>query len=211
MNALALLLNEMAAPGIPSPEPQVRRGSNTASLTSPRLDERCGNYAPLLNQVPPPKEHSQQALKSRERDLQGERQKEERGQVPVELPSPAQSPTPGFLPSVAASLAPHTRASPAPQAPSGCSGLWDLGGTSAGLRGVSNPQISSRPSCRPSLRFSRRSAGFLLWGSVPPLVLAQISSPRFPLRALCGSHPSLPGSKGTGPHHLEAWPFIRLS
>lgn len=78
--------------------PRLEEEIITASLTSPPLDELCGNYAPLLNQVPPPKEHSQQALKSRERDLQGEKQKEERGQVPVELPSPAQSPTPGFLP-----------------------------------------------------------------------------------------------------------------
>ena len=187
--------------------PRLEEEIITASLTSPPLDELCGNYAPLLNQVPPPKEHSQQALKSRERDLQGEKQKEERGQVPVELPSPAQSPTPGFLPWVAVSLVPHTRASPAPQAPSRCSGLWDLGGTSAGLCGVSNPQISSLPSCRPSLSFSRRSAGFLLSGSVPPLVLAQISSPRFPLRALCSLCPSLPGSKGTGLHHLWGLAF----
>lgn len=104
MNALALLHNEMAAPRISSPEPQIRRESNTVNLITPPLDYLWGNYSPLLNQVPPPKKHSQYTLKSRERDLQKEKQKElgrrarKQSQVPVELPSPAQSPTPGFLP-----------------------------------------------------------------------------------------------------------------
>lgn len=74
-------------------------------------------------------------------------------------------------------------------------------GTSEGLPGV-RPGTLYLPSCI----FAEVLAEVCRFPSLqlgPPLVLlAQISSSCFPSGPSAASCPSLPGSKGTGPHHL---------